>query len=183
MCVCVRVCMSYTINLTLQYTPATALATDAARVARLHGSGAGASGSRPSARACSSRARCSQVGPVTDAQPVHRSGEASAHGTRHTHGTHTHTHTYTCAAHKRNRDAGPRDLTNTQTHSHNASTSNLGKGRVGLVVTRRPFDVGLHTPRVSSAQRRVGSTAYRHAHTERLRLPLVVNGNFGRFRV
>ena len=105
--VCVCVCMTST-PLTLQYIPATALATDAARVARLHGSGAGASGSRPSARACSSRARCSQVGRVTDAQPyTARAKRAGAHGTRHTHTAHAHgtrTHTHTRSAHKRNRD-------------------------------------------------------------------------------
>jgi hypothetical protein len=129
MCVCVRVCMSYTINLTLQYTPATALATDAARVARLHGSGAGASGSRPSARACSSRARCSHVGRVTDAQPyTARAMRAGAHGTRHTHGTHTYTHTRVA----RTKETGTQVLGTSHTHSPTSPFFTLEKGALGL---------------------------------------------------
>ena len=167
MCVCVRVCMSYTINLTLQYTPATALATDAARVARLHGSGAGASGSRPSARACSSRARCSQVGPVTDAQPAHRSGEASAHGTRHTHGTHTHTHTHTRAL--RTKETGTQVLGTSQTHRHTHTMQaqvTLEKGAWGL------SSPGVHlmsvcTPRASAAHNGASGPLHTGTRTQR----------------
>ena len=121
-------------------------------------------------------------GSLTRSRTPHgRSEQArTAHGTRtrHTHTAHAHTHTHVA----RTKETGtrPSDLTH-NTHTQ-CRPRYLGEGRVGLVVTRSPFDVGLHTQSVSSAQRRVRSTAYRHAHAKRPRLLLVVNGNFGRLR-